>query len=617
MKWMVDARIGLGAPKRKAVHHRTMACAAWLVGALAFPALALEFPNGGLDEFSTWGIFKVVELDGTSHTSPAINDANTIVGRSDPFTEGAEPPGGVPIVGWDPNRWPNTSPNAPDPWRFPGDFPEGPAARREVHTEILDLDLGGGGLFSVKAGQAFWDNASEVVRQRFYRDSFGEVASHNSSGIPAQDFPADSFFNVFVQVTVGLDTYYNLTPMVLRARSIGEFPPEMTLPKNSYIHDPRFPAVPLFDECGIHKAYLMSAGHGGPVTGTTLPDAPDAHRFLTSANFTVDAASTGVEPTHVWVDRDLPEQQVTVYNGGEESNARVDALTGTIGTPPEEFQDGDAIRSSSNGRDGTCRPDRPQRATEGVLYFSVGRDSQGKEATDVWFSAQALVPRQAGSVYVSGVSPFGRYVNEQQVPVPSDDNFLALDSTGLGLRPSCLDDDQDNVTSLEVSDFDPDSENVWYGTYTGPSFDGPGQGATIWVYQDANEPFIPEDLDVFAEPNDLGLDPNDVIDALVLSDVSVLGEEVLVANNGVLDELLDEALFSLAPDSPTLLTYGYSAADIFYSAFDGTFSVFASAEELGLLAGDNVDSIDIAPIPEPVTLVLLALAGLGIIRRRR
>ena len=41
-----------------------------------------------------------------------------------------------------------------------------------------------------------------------------------------------------------------------------------------------------------------------------------------------------------------------------------------------------------------------------------------------------------------------------------------------------------------------------------------------------------------------------------------------------------------------------SAADVFYSTFDGTSTVFAEAETLGLRATDNIDSLEIAPSSE-------------------
>jgi hypothetical protein len=82
----------------------------------------------------------------------------------------------------------------------------------------------------------------------------------------------------------------------------------------------------------------------------------------------------------------------------------------------------------------------------------------------------------------------------------------------------------------------------------------------------------------------------------------------------------DLALFSLAPNSPSLAAFGLSAADIFITDFDGTFSLFGSAESLGLAMADNVDGLD-SLIPEPTAMALLA-AGAACLaaaasRRRR
>ena len=77
----------------------------------------------------------------------------------------------------------------------------------------------------------------------------------------------------------------------------------------------------------------------------------------------------------------------------------------------------------------------------------------------------------------------------------------------------------------------------------------------------------------------------------------------------------DLALFCLGPDSPSLGALGLSAADVFITDFDGTFTLYASAESLGLYFEDNIDGLD--SIPEPGALALLALGLLALIRRRR
>ena len=67
--------------------------------------------------------------------------------------------------------------------------------------------------------------------------SFGEVESQNSSGLPANDFPADSFFDVFVEVDLpdfGLfpgGTVYNKKALVVNT-TVGDLPPQLVY----YIH---------------------------------------------------------------------------------------------------------------------------------------------------------------------------------------------------------------------------------------------------------------------------------------------------------------------------------------------------------------------------------------------
>lgn len=74
----------------------------------------------------------------------------------------------------------------------------------------------------------------------------------------------------------------------------------------------------------------------------------------------------------------------------------------------------------------------------------------------------------------------------------------------------------------------------------------------------------------------------------------------------------DLALFSLTPDSATLSFFGLSPADIFITDFDGTFTLFATAESLGLQFSDNIDGLDSVAVPEPPTLALFVGCFLGL-----
>jgi len=125
---------------------------------------------------------------------------------------------------------------------------------------------------------------------------------------------------------------------------------------------------------------------------------------------------------------------------------------------------------------------------------------------------------------------------------------------------------------------------------------------------------------------DIGLQAGDDLDALALADVRLEGSLVSATPDGVLNPGFDEALFSLAPGSPSLYGPGgaalFSPGDIFYTDFNGAFSLWTSAGALGLVFTDNLDALDVAPVPEPSTLALLAFGAMGLVgwarlRRRR
>jgi hypothetical protein len=251
----------------------------------------------------------------------------------------------------------------------------------------------------------------------------------------------------------------------------------------------------------------------------------------------------------------------------------------------------------------------------------------------------AGVPKQAAGIYVTGVGEFGAYNSTLLGSVPMSNNFLAVDPTMIGLRPSLFDLFQDNVTSLELSSFNPG--DLHYGTYL-PFFGSPGDEASIWIFDTNLQPYQDGNLNPvpFSTPAQLGLQDGDIIDALVLSDTGDVGVGISAEAN------LDEVLFSLAPGSPSLLgadgdfgiagidddgingiddpgEYGFlgsddfSSADVFYSDFDTTFRIFADHIKLGLLFGDNIDALDISSTingpngftPEPSTFIL-AILGL-------
>jgi hypothetical protein len=130
-----------------------------------------------------------------------------------------------------------------------------------VHTFIESIHLTGGG-FEVKAGN------QAPLRPL----SAGEVESlSGNSGDPSLDFPATSFFDVFVEVVVpalgGFPSVQlvNVDPLLVQSESITSFPPTVL-----YVHG-NSSAVPLYfykdlAALGIHRGDLFGqltlAGHG-------------------------------------------------------------------------------------------------------------------------------------------------------------------------------------------------------------------------------------------------------------------------------------------------------------------------------------------------------------------
>jgi PEP-CTERM motif len=209
------------------------------------------------------------------------------------------------------------------------------------------------------------------------------------------------------------------------------------------------------------------------------------------------------------------------------------------------------------------------------LYFSVDRVAVGLPGSDVNAQAQPGVEEAAGDVY-------------RTLP-PSGDNKLVIDEQQLGLIPGFFGDDLD---ALEL-----DSEPMPF-TYFSVDFLSPTGDFTDILISTGNGIF-----GTFADgESDIGLDPLDDLDALVLLDRGTIGE---------LDRGLDLALFSISTFSPNALIFGgsFSPADILFTDFTGNFSVWASASDIGLGQYDEVNAVDTV-IPEPSTLFLMA-SGLG------
>src|SRR5205807_2113238 len=105
---------------------------------------------------------------------------------------------------------------------LPSGFSDPPKNNRELHTEIRSLKMVNGG-FMVRAGRWYNSATQESLPADPWR-SRGEIfsdAKPNQTGNPANDFPARSFFNVFVNIDIphcgglppGTTTIYNKLPL--------------------------------------------------------------------------------------------------------------------------------------------------------------------------------------------------------------------------------------------------------------------------------------------------------------------------------------------------------------------------------------------------------------------
>ncbi len=231
------------------------------------------------------------------------------------------------------------------------------------------------------------------------------------------------------------------------------------------------------------------------------------------------------------------------------------------------------------------------------LFFSVDRVAVGLPGSDVHDQAKSGVEEAAGDVYTT-LPPFGS-------------NSLFIDEQQLGLMPGFFGDDLD---ALEL-DTEP---NPWtyFSIDSLSATNGFGTGGLDddILFSDGTGSF-----QIFAEGiSDIGLGFGDDLDALVLWDV---------INPGVLDPGLDKALFSLSTFSPSAYTFSgnpyspgvkgsLSPADILFTAFTGSFSLWASATDIGLHSYDEVDALDTVPEPATITLMVIGFAGLGFYRYR-
>jgi hypothetical protein len=217
--------------------------------------------------------------DATTHKfkSPTLYDPATIIGRSAVIQDGDASdtdPTGVQVG--------SANTRVPESILVPpSDYPCGTisgctsgATTREVHTEVHSLkmaEFSGSGV-TVRAGVWYDDPTKKTDPPS--KISPGEVESQSGpGGADTRDFPASSFFNVYVQVDVpkcgGMTSdviLYNDTGLLVKNYALTVFPPKVV-----YLHDAT-DSVPIkiLGGDGTPVGTIELAGHG---VGFTNSDA--------------------------------------------------------------------------------------------------------------------------------------------------------------------------------------------------------------------------------------------------------------------------------------------------------------------------------------------------------
>jgi len=269
-------------------------------------ASAQAFPVAGEDIFTSTAAMRIKDIHGNLVFEGILGSStvpNTIVARSDAFSEDSGLDVNGAVVG---NPTSTFTVADSDIKVFPSAFKEivvpPQSATHEVHTEIVSLDLAGpkGSGVRIRAGRGLTISATLPLTR-----SLGEVESLSPDG--SSDFPAKSFFDVFVLVDVNVTgttmTLYNKSPLVIECgtgpnptegEEVTSFPPRC-----KYLHtlgEANGNAIKLFNAANSDpKAppifFLTSAVHGAGVAVTTKDLPPDRSVAIKLISFTAEASA--------------------------------------------------------------------------------------------------------------------------------------------------------------------------------------------------------------------------------------------------------------------------------------------------------------------------------------
>ena len=456
-----------------------------------------------------------------------------------------------------------------------------------IETEIVEMQLQGTGQ---RLGPIF-------IQLNPNMPSHGQIMDANPD--PNYDFPAESFFDVFIEVFTEFPValvLHNEIPLTINT-VINCIPPY----GNPYEHELEAGGVPLLDAAGVPVALILQAAHKlenplfSVVPGGNLDLAALGPFTFTGRSFFGGGIVEPEVPFLGWppIGRIAPPLLGLDLSGG------IDNLNALSFGNDQVDQDPFDIVSISFSVD---------NASVGIVGTSV--DFEVVVGTDYGAPDLPAPPEHIADIFYSPITGMNFLLLDEKDPtctffnmtvtnsVPTASNcFQPGNPSGWPGGPNPEDTDALEFSNVffvgNDTDFDGDldflSGNVFF------SIDPASASVGITVPD-----FRPGPLDGVATPDDIlmapppggafgvyasgvidiGLLAGDDLDALCLYDIDSIG---------YLDPGKDLALFSLAPGSPSL---GGSPADIFYTDFTGTFSLSIPAALLGLLPLDNVDAMD-------------------------
>ncbi len=367
-----------------------------------------------------------------------------------------------------------------------------------------------------------------------------ESGPKQSSGIirqqtPAQDFPADSFFDVFVEIRVGAGVFHNQDPIRLQT-VIDEIPPFQAM----YIPDATFVGVDLFNAAGVRVGILRHAAHfvgqapsfsvapAGPsgLFPATLFDVPTAPAIL-SANLGL-AGGDDVDGLSYGIDYIAPIFEARFSVDERALGLRGTAVFSEAGKAPPQAH-GDEFRVSSPpasgnlntqvlDENGDTAPRFPLLVSDDVDALTepptsfVDPDGNGTPDLPVYLSLAAASPTLPG--IGAGPADILRTIGG----APPTVLFTAAD---LGLQAA---------DDIDAFCYDDRAQTLLFSLAPGSPTLGPAQGpATLFLVRNPPVPAPPLE---FASPNSLGLRIEDNLNALkcILPEVDHFPESVAVAS---------------------------------------------------------------------------------------